>query len=236
MDGLVFAAGKGTRLRPLTDDRPKPLLSVGGRPILTHCLETLVVLGAQRLLVIVGYRGELIVECYGEEFQGRPVEYVRQDEQWGMAHALLAAESRIDDDLAMIDGDCLIEGDLRPLLDKHFKSGVDGTLLVRRVSPAEARQKAICDVGPAGRLRGIVNKPTDPPEPALVAGGFQTATPELIEACRTVERSPRGEHELADAITHLIDHGQTLIGLEVDGWQCNVNTREDLAAARAHYG
>lgn len=236
MDGLVFAAGEGTRLRPLTDDRPKPLLTVGGRPILTHCLETLVELGVDRLLVIVGYRGDLIVERYGDDVRGRPVEYVRQDEQLGMAHALLAADTHVDGDIAMIDGDCLIDADLRPLVERHRDPGVDGALLVRQVSPEAAREKAICDIGPGGRLRKIVNKPTDPPDPAFIAAGFQTATPELIEACRSVERSSRGEYELADAIAHLVDRGRTIACQTVDGWQRNVNTKADLAAARAYYG
>lgn len=236
MDGLVFAAGEGTRLRPMTDTRPKPLLSVDGRPILTHCLETLVGLDVERLLVIVGYLGDRIVERYGDEFRGRPVEYVRQDEPAGMANALLAAEPHVDGDIVMMDGDCLIDAELRPLVGRHRDPAVDSTLLVRRVSREAAREKAVCDVGPDGRLREIVNKPSDPPDPALIAGGFQTATPRLVEACRTVERSPRGEFELADAIAHLVERGRTVIGVEVDGWQRNVNTPADLAAARAYYG
>lgn len=235
MDGLAFAAGEGTRLRPLTDDRPKPLLPVGGRPILTRCLDTLVDVGVERLLVVVGYQGDLIVERYGDEFRGRPVEYVRQDEQLGMAHALLAAEPHVGGDLAMIDGDCLIDADLQPLLDRHREPAVDGTLLVRRVPREAAREKAICDVGSDGRLRDIVNKPADPPEPSLVAGGFQTATRGFIEACRSVERSPRGEYELADAIARHVERGRAVVAVEVNGWQRNVNTEADLAAARAYY-
>lgn len=88
MDGLVFAAGEGTRPRPLTDDTPKPLLTVGGRPILTHCLDTLVDLDVDRLVIVVGYRGDAIVDPYGDEFRG-PIEYARQENRSGMAHALL---------------------------------------------------------------------------------------------------------------------------------------------------
>lgn len=235
MDGLVFAAGEGTRLRPLTDDRPKPLHPVHDRPILTHCLETLVGLDVERLVVIVGYRGDQIVERYGGEFRGQPVEYVRQDEPLGMAHALLAAGPQVEGDVAMMDGDCLIEGRLRTLVERHRDSAVDSTLLVRRVSQDAARQKAICDVGPDGRLQKIVNKPSDPPDPALVAGGFQIANRRLVEACRSVERSPRGEYELADAIARLVEQGRTVRCVELDGWQQNVNTCADLAAARAYY-
>lgn len=235
MDGLVFAAGEGTRLRPLTADRPKPLLEVAGQTILERGLDTLVDLGADRLIVVVGYRDDQIVDHLGDAFRDVPVVYARQEERLGMAHALLAAAEHVDDDLLVMDGDCLIDADLAPLVERHRDPAVDGTLLLTRVSREAAQSKAICDVDDEGRLRGIVNKPEDPPDPALIAAGFQTATPALLEACRAVERSPRGEYEMAAAIQRLVDEGKTLVGVEADGWHVNVNTQEDLAAARSYY-
>ncbi len=235
MDGLVFAAGEGTRLRPLTADRPKPLLDVGGRSILERGLETLVDLGADRLIVVVGYRGDQVIDHVGDAFEGVPVVYARQEERLGMAHALLAAEEHVEGDLVTMDGDCLIDADLSSLVERHHESGVDGTLLVNRVSRETARSKAICDVDDDGRLREIVNKPEGPPEPALVAAGAQTSTPALLAACREIEQSPRGEYELAAAIQRLVDRGRTITCVEAEGWHVNVNTAEDLETARAYY-
>jgi len=235
VDGLVFAAGRGSRLRPLTDDTPKPLLPVDGRPILEHCLETLADLGVDRLVVVVGYRAGQVIDHVGETFRDLPVAYARQDERLGMAHALLAAEDHLDGDVAMLDGDCLVEADLRPLVERHRDPGVDGTLLLTRVSAVAARSKAVVDRDDEGRLLGIRKEPDDPPDPALVAASVQTATPALLDACRAVRQSPRGEYEMAAAIQRLIDDGKRIVGVEADGWHANVNTPEDLAAARAYY-
>ncbi|MEM4780113.1 MAG: sugar phosphate nucleotidyltransferase [Halalkalicoccus sp.] len=235
MDGLVFAAGEGTRLRPLTATKPKPMLEVGGEPILTHCLRTLAGLGAERLLVIVGYRGDVVTDHYGDSFSGVPIEYVHQHEREGMAHALLAAADHITGDVLLIDGDNAFDCDLSPLVERHREPGVDGTVLLERVSRETARSKAICARDDEGAIRRIVNRPDDPPEPSYVAAGFQTATPALIDACRRVERSPRGEYEMAAAIQHAIDGGERIVGVEPDGWHLNVNTPADLEEARTYF-
>jgi glucose-1-phosphate thymidylyltransferase len=97
MHGVVLAAGEGTRLRPRTATRPKGLVEVGGTPILTRCLETLVDLGVGSLVVVVGYRADDIVSYYGDRFEGVPVTYAHQSERKGLAHALATAEPHVSD-------------------------------------------------------------------------------------------------------------------------------------------
>jgi hypothetical protein len=94
--GVVLAAGDGTRLRPLTSERPKGLVEVAGRPILTHCFESLVAAGVDELVVVVGYRGDDIVSYYGERFGDTPVSYTVQEERLGSAHALATVAPRVD--------------------------------------------------------------------------------------------------------------------------------------------
>lgn len=235
MDGLVFAAGEGTRLRPLTDAKPKPMLEIGGEPILTRCLRTLVDLGAERLIVVVGYRSRVVTDYYGDSFSGIPIEYVRQNERKGMAHALLAAADHVSDDVMLMDGDNVFDCDLSALVEHHREGGIDGTVLLERVPREAARSKAICTRDDEGAIRGIVNRPEDPPEPSYVAAGFQTATPALIDACHRVERSEKGEYEMAAAIRHAIDDGERIFGVEADGWHLNVNTPADLEEARRRF-
>lgn len=236
MDGLVFAAGEGTRLRPLTATKPKPMLEVGGEPILTRCLRTLAELGAERLIVVVGYCGDLVNDYYDDSFSGVPIEYVHQHERDGMAHALLVAADRVSGDVMLMDGDNVFDCDLSPLVERHRERGVDGTVLLERLPRKAARSKAICIRDDEGAIQRIVNRPDDPPKPSYVAAGFQTATPALIDACRHVERSPRGEYEMAAAIQHAIDDGERIYGIEPAGWHLNVNTPADLEEARQYLG
>lgn len=231
MKGVVLAAGEGTRLRPLTAATPKGLLDVGGRPILTRCFERLVDLGVTELVVVVGYEGDRIRERYGEAFAGVPISYAVQHERDGMAHALLAAEDHLDGPFVLMDGDGVVSCDLRRLVERHRDPAVDGTVLVEEVPASAAREKMVCVLDENDELVGWENKPEEPPDPSLVAASVQTATPALLDACRAVERSPRGEFEMSDAIGHRIADGARIVGIRCDGWLVNVNTPADLARA-----
>lgn len=87
MQCVILAAGKGTRLRPLTDTCPKPLVKVGSKPLLDHIVGALPS-SVDELIIVVGYLGDMIKEYCGDEFHGRKVTYVVQEEQNGTAKAL----------------------------------------------------------------------------------------------------------------------------------------------------
>jgi len=87
MQCIILAAGKGTRLRPLTENTPKPLIEVAGKPLLDHVIDTLPS-SVDELIIVTGYLGEQIIDYYGDEYQGRKVTYVHQEEQKGTGHAL----------------------------------------------------------------------------------------------------------------------------------------------------
>lgn len=224
MQGVVFAAGRGSRMGELTAGKPKPLVAVAGRPMLTDVFERLLGLGVSELIVVVGYEGERIRERYGDAFRGVPVRYAEQPEPEGMADALLCAEPLVDGPFVGMDGDGVVRGDLSRLVERQRRPDVDSTLLLDRVPAEAARSKAICELDDGGRLERIVKEPADPPDGALVAASMHTFTPAVFDACRRVERSPRGEYELADAIRLLAEDGRTVLGVEHDGWLVNVNT------------
>ncbi len=87
MQCVILAAGKGTRLHPLTQDTPKPLVKVGGKAILDRIVESLPS-SVDELIIVTGYLEDKIKEHCGEEFMGRSVTYIHQSEQKGTAHAL----------------------------------------------------------------------------------------------------------------------------------------------------
>lgn len=87
MQCVILAAGKGSRLRPLTETTPKPLIKVAGKPLLDHIVGALPS-AVDELIIVTGYLEEQIQAYCGEEFHGRKVTYVHQDEQKGTAHAL----------------------------------------------------------------------------------------------------------------------------------------------------
>jgi glucose-1-phosphate thymidylyltransferase len=132
VQAVALAAGEGTRLYPLTDDKPKPLVELDGRPLLGYVLDRLVELDPEEIVVVVGYRGEQVVERFGDTYRRVPLTYAWQDERRGMAHALLCAREHLDGDVAVADGDCVIGAALQPVIERHHRAGVDGTTLVYR--------------------------------------------------------------------------------------------------------
>jgi glucose-1-phosphate thymidylyltransferase len=232
MKAVVLAAGEGTRLRPLTEDKPKAMVEVDGKPILSHCFETLVELGADELLVVVGYMKERIISHYGDSYGDEevPITYCHQREPKGLAHALLTAEEHIDDDFMMMLGDNIFRANLGDVVNRQGEQRADAAFLVEEVPYEEAGRYGVCDTNDYGEITGVVEKPEEPPT-NLVMTGFYTFTPAILHACHLVQPSDRGEYEITDAVNLLLQSGRTIDAIRMDGWRVDVGYPEDRERA-----
>ena len=226
MKAVVLAAGQGTRLRPLTEDKPKALVEVAGRPILSHCFDRLLELDVDELLVVVGYKKEKLIEYYGDAYEGVPITYAHQREPEGLAHALLTVEEHIDDDFALMLGDNVFDANLADVINRQREARADAAFLVEEVPYEDASRYGVCDTNDYGEIVEVVEKPDEPPS-NLVMTGFYTFTPEIFHACHLVQPSDRGEYELSDAIDLLIQSGRTIDAIRMDGWRIDVGYPED---------
>jgi dTDP-glucose pyrophosphorylase len=229
MQGVVPAAGEGTRLRPLTAQKPKGLVEVGGSPLLTHCFESLLAVGVDELVVIVGYRKDAIIEHYGDGFRGIPITYVDQDDQLGLGHALRQAAPHVEDDFVHLNGDNVFRANIDAAVARQRDPDVDAVLLVEDVSRAEARTTGVLETE-GRRVTGMVEKPDDPPS-TLVSTGCYVLPPAIFRACHQVAPSTRGEYELSDAIDRLVETGATVEAVPLAGWRVNVNEPADIERA-----
>ena len=226
MKAVVLAAGEGTRLRPLTDEKPKGMVEVADRPILEYCFEQLADLGASELLVVVGYQKEAIISHFGDGFEGIPITYAHQREQRGLAHALLTVEEHIDDDFMLMLGDNIFRANLRDVINRQREDRADAAFLVEEVPWEEAGRYGVCDTNQYGEITDVVEKPTDPPS-NLVMTGFYTFSPAIFHACHLVQPSDRGELEISEAIDLLIHSGRTIDAIRMNGWRVDVGYPED---------
>jgi glucose-1-phosphate thymidylyltransferase len=227
MDGVVLAAGEGTRMGSLTEDRPKPLVAVAGKPLLEHAFESLLAVGADHLVVVVGYRGDAIRERYGERYRETPVEYVKQHERLGTAHALAQAMPVVDAPVVVMNGDNVCRANLDAVVERHRETDAAATLLVESVTREQARTTGVVETDESGRPTAFVEKPDDPPS-TLVTRGFYAFGPEIGPALDRIEPSDRGEYELADAVNWLLTDGYRVEMVELVGWCHNVNTPADI--------
>ena len=226
MEAVVLAAGQGTRLRPLTEDKPKALVEVAGRPILSHCFDRLLELDIDELLVVVGYKKEKLIEYYGDAYEGIPITYAHQREPNGLAHALLTVEEHINDDFALMLGDNVFDANLADVINRQREARADAAFLVEEVPYEDASRYGVCDTNDYGEIVEVVEKPDEPPS-NLVMTGFYTFTPEIFHACHLVQPSDRGEYELSDAIDLLIQSGRTIDAIRMNGWRIDVGYPED---------
>ena len=226
MQAVVLAAGKGTRLQPLTEDKPKVLVEVNGTPLIQDVFDNLIDAGADDLVVVVGYKAEQIIDYFGDTYRDVPITYAHQREQLGLAHAILQAEPHIDGDFMLMLGDNIFRGNLGDVTNRQQEDRADAAFLVEEVPFEEASRYGVLDTNEYGEVVEVVEKPDDPPS-NLVMTGFYTFTPAIFHACHLVQPSDRGEYELPDAIDLLIQSGRTIDAIRLDGWRIDVGYPED---------
>ena len=219
---IVLAAGEGTRLRPLTRNRPKPMLPAATKPILEHALDGLVDAGVREVTVVVGYRRERVQSHVGSTYRDATIEYVVQEKQLGTGHAVLQAESAIDGRCLVVNGDQLVDGRIvRDVVDRH-DAGAAATLgLIRR--PVEGYGGVIVD---DGRVRELVENPDDDRRYLLNAGVY-ALEPRAFDAIRGA-RPRDGDLSLVDGLSRAIESGEEVRGVVSEGLWADATYPWDL--------
>lgn len=208
MKAVILSAGTGTRMRPLTWTRPKPMLPVAGAPILEYVLQE-VSPHVEEFVLVTGYAGDVVRDYFGEDYCETPIKYVPQEEPHGTAHAIERAEPYVDDRFLAINGDIIFE---EPVIDTlRDKSGFG--LAIQPVSdPSQygiVRQED-------GRVTAIHEKPNNPSS-NLANLGIYSLTPDIFDHIESIESSKRGEFELTDALTRVSADGKTISAVEYTG-------------------
>ena len=123
MKAVILAAGQGVRLLPITATRPKPLIKVGGKPILEHCLDALKKTGVAEALIVTHYLGKAIREYFGDGHKfGFKLDYAEQPSTLGTGNATGIAESYVNDNFILIYGDLLFSQDALKNLIRMFET------------------------------------------------------------------------------------------------------------------
>lgn len=215
MHCIIPAAGKGTRMRPLTWSNPKPLLPVAGRPILAHVIDTLLVAGVDHITLIVGYLGDAIVEWARKSYPSVKVDFALQEEADGLASAVLLANRFATGGPTMVVlGDTLFSADLSLL--KNEKRNLIVT------SPVEDPSRFGVVVLEQGRVVRLVEKPEEPISNLAIVGVYYFASGlKLMEYCgklKDQDITTRGEYQLTDAMQLMLESGEPFGTLDIDGW------------------
>jgi dTDP-glucose pyrophosphorylase len=209
MKAIVLAAGKGVRMKPLTDDRPKVLLEVGGKPFLYHLMKNLQDAGFEDIGVVVGYKKEMIEEFLNDyDFKA---ELIHQKRQLGTGHALLQAKKFVNgDDFILVMGD-----NLYSKFDLETMRQAQGNCVASYRVEDPTRYGVLITDGDL--LKGIVEKPRNPAS-NIINTGLYKFTSEIFDAVKKTKKSKRGEYELTDAIVKLAKQEKFKIFPLTDYW------------------
>lgn len=216
---VVLAAGRGTRMKELTEDVPKPMVEVRGRPILDYIVEGLSDNGIREILLVVGYREEVIRGHYGDgASHGMAISYVTQETQDGTGRVVeLARDFTGNDGFILSYGDILVPaGSYAGLVEL----GEDEAVLTIRRAPEEEVSKGGAVFVENGYVTDLVEKPRPPqPTSCFYNAGIYAFKSSLFDYTARLELSPRGEYELTDAIRSMALEGRRIRALELlDDW------------------
>lgn len=158
MQAVILVGGKGTRLRPLTADRPKPIVPVVDRPFLAHMLEWVARHGLTDVVLCCGFRSDAVVEAIGDGSRyGVSVTWVFEPEPRGTAGAVKMAEEHLQERFVLINGDVLTDMDLSAQIAAHERTGATATLALVPVEDPSAY--GLVRLEDDGRVRGFLEKP-----------------------------------------------------------------------------
>lgn len=251
MKAVLLAAGKGTRMKALTAQLPKPMLGVAGRPVLEHILRGLTSAGVRQFLLITGYRAEVIEEFFGDgRTFGVSLRYIRQPTASGTGSAALLARDFIGDEPFLLTyGDILTAPENYRMMIQEFcrggRLGPDGTETSPRTATTTpldglvstwqgedltkggavlvGEDGCVCDIVEKGKAADLKN--------AFYNAGIYILPPQIFAALATLPKSPRGEYELTDAIKQIIRDGKKLRAYALEKFWLDVRDPEALNVA-----
>lgn len=228
---VVPVAGFGSRLRPHTYTRPKPLLSVAGQPIIGHILDQLVPLGVRRIVLVIGYMGEQIVDYVRSRRDFEQVEWVEQEEQLGLGHAIALTRAVVNDDpMLMVYGDTIFHADLPSLLTDN----ASGLLGIKRVDDPRRFGVVVRD---GIRVTKLVEKPDEfVSDQAIVGVNYIRDSSHLyrcLDGLLNDQKRSLGEYQLTDALQMMVEQGANLGSFPVDNW-FDCGTKETVLATNRY--
>lgn len=224
--GVILAAGKGTRLLPLTEKIPKPLIEVGGKPFLAYLLERFRYAGCGEVMIVVGHLGDQIIRVLGESGSGMRIRYAWQVQQKGTAPALLLAEPFVGDGPFLMSwGDIVAAPEnYRSLWDRYERGDCVMVMLVNWTEDVSSGADVTLD---GEIVQDIVEKPPGP-RAGWNQGGIFVLSPQIFPYLRRVPLSPRGEYEFTDAVRMMLRDGKKVVALPVQGYRYELGDWKQL--------
>ena len=223
---VLMVGGLGTRLRPLTQDTPKPMLPVGGKPILQTIVEKFVSYGFTNITMCVGYRSNIIQDYFGDGSKfGANIEYILENKRMGTAGALSLLQKKPDEPFFVMNGDLLTNVNFEHLLEFHTENRAVGTMCVREYDfQVPFGVVKLND----GRITSIEEKPV---HKFFVSAGIYMLNPE------TIDLIPKNQYyDMPSLFEKLISMQNNVISFPLREYWLDIGRIEEYERANREYG
>lgn len=230
MKAMILAAGVGTRLRPLTDRVPKPMLPIAGEPLLAHTLCWLQRYGVREIALNLHYLPEVIRDGLGDGSRwGLHLRYSVEPTLLGTAGAVKRLADFFDETFLVIYGDLLIDVDLAALIELHRRQAALMTIALKPTDTPHSQGMVAVDTD--GRVARFVEKPAEWPADQRVANaGIYVVEPAVLQQVPTDQPYDWGH----DVLPRLIASGAPVYGLPVAGQVIDIGTLAVYERYREH--
>jgi len=232
MKTIILLAGFGTRLRPHTWSRPKPILRVAGNTVVGHILDHMADIISGEVIFVVGYRGDQIETWIREHYPHLDTHFVVQEKALGQAHAVWLCRDHLDDeDVVVAFGDGIIQADYKAMADPS----VDGVFLVKEVE--DPRRFGVSVLDEEGYIREFIEKPPSMEHKLAIVGVYWFRSgrylAQAVDRVIKSERKTLGEYFMADAFQVMLEDGAKLRTMPVRQWS-DAGTPEAILATNRH--
>lgn len=224
-EAVIMAGGLGSRLGKLTESTPKPLLAVGGKPILGRIIDRLEASGVRRVWIAVNHLAEQVESFIATRKNIASIDFLREDERLGTAGALSLLPKSADGPVLIMNGDVLTNIDLGALLSFHRLHNHDGTIAV-----AQHQVRLPFGVVKHDSTGGFLSLEEKPLISHFVAAGVYLFTREILGLSGS-----KGRQDMPDLINHAKDIGLGVGLFPIHEYWADVGRPEDLVAAERHY-
>lgn len=229
MKALVLSGGKGTRLRPLTYTGAKQLVPLANKPVLFYVLEDIVRAGIVDIGIVVGDTADQIRAAVGDGSTfGARITYISQDRPGGLAHAIKVARGYLGDSpFVMYLGDNFIQEGISRFVDEFAGSRNNAVVLLHKVPNPE--QFGVAELE-NDRIVRLEEKPASP-RSNLALVGIYFFDPTILAAVDSISPSARGELEITDAISWLVEKGYDVGAHQIQGYWIDTGKMADMLDA-----
>ena len=230
MKAVILAAGKATRLRPVTLTMPKALVPVANKTLIGYAFDVLKAAGFNDIGIVVNELESPIPQTLGDGSSlGIHLEYIVQAEQKGLAHAISLCHDFVGNEpFCVFLGDNIFQDNMAALFSNFLNSGAESAIALGEVS--DPSRFGIAELNPDGSIARVVEKPKEPKSNLAISGVYLFRT-SIFDAISRITPSWRNELEITDAIQRLVDDGHRVDTYKIKGWWVDAGKPDTIVLA-----